>query len=251
MKQLTFKKLNTKGFAHHLLIALLVISIMAGFGAWRVFSSSAATTSATMRIMPLGDSITYGMRPAEDIGGYRLQLYEKMILRDRRDVTFVGSLRDGSSGIGDGYKRHEGHPGWRIDQIRANIDTYLSSSDPDVVLLHIGTNDIMQDYRLATAPDRLQGLVNRICQRQPSARLIVATIAPIPSRPGKVNAYNRAMPDIVRNARANGCKANLVDMNAALADADISTDGVHPSQTGYNKMGDRWYVMMRDHLNLF
>lgn len=37
------KKLNTSGLGHHALIALMVISGIAGFGAWRVYSSSAAT----------------------------------------------------------------------------------------------------------------------------------------------------------------------------------------------------------------
>lgn len=45
---LKLKKLNTKGLGHHALIAVLVISGVAGFGAWRVYSSSAATNYAGM-----------------------------------------------------------------------------------------------------------------------------------------------------------------------------------------------------------
>lgn len=39
------KKLNSAGITHNLLIALVVVVGFAGFGAWRVFSSSAATVS--------------------------------------------------------------------------------------------------------------------------------------------------------------------------------------------------------------
>lgn len=43
---LRFKKLNTSGVAHHALIAVLVISAFASLGAYRIFSSSAATNNA-------------------------------------------------------------------------------------------------------------------------------------------------------------------------------------------------------------
>jgi hypothetical protein len=45
MKILPLKKLNNLGVAHHLLIAAVFVVGFAGFGAWRVFSSSAATVS--------------------------------------------------------------------------------------------------------------------------------------------------------------------------------------------------------------
>lgn len=38
------KKLNSMGIGHHMLIAIMVISIIAGFGAYRVWKSSAAST---------------------------------------------------------------------------------------------------------------------------------------------------------------------------------------------------------------
>lgn len=45
MKLPGIKTLNSKGIAHHLLVALIVVVGFASFGAWRVFSSSAATVS--------------------------------------------------------------------------------------------------------------------------------------------------------------------------------------------------------------
>jgi hypothetical protein len=42
---------------------------------------------------------------------------------------------------------HEGHGGYRVDQIQAGIDDWLSSiDDPDVILLLIGTNDFFEGY---------------------------------------------------------------------------------------------------------
>jgi hypothetical protein len=39
------KKLNSDGIAHHVILAVVVVAAFAGFAAWRVFSSSAATIS--------------------------------------------------------------------------------------------------------------------------------------------------------------------------------------------------------------
>lgn len=44
MKNLV-RKLDVRGVAHHTLLAVLVVSTFAGFGAWRVFSSSAASST--------------------------------------------------------------------------------------------------------------------------------------------------------------------------------------------------------------
>lgn len=46
MKLPKIKKLNAKGVSHHILIAVLVIAGIAGFGGWRVYSSSAATPAS-------------------------------------------------------------------------------------------------------------------------------------------------------------------------------------------------------------
>lgn len=45
MKLPSIKKLDNRGVAHHALIALIVVVSIASFGAWRVWSSSAATVS--------------------------------------------------------------------------------------------------------------------------------------------------------------------------------------------------------------
>ena len=39
-------------------------------------------------------------------------------------------------------QNHEGHSGWTADQIQSNVTAWANLNKPDVVLLHIGTNDI-------------------------------------------------------------------------------------------------------------
>jgi len=105
--------------------------------------------AATIRIMPLGNSITQGYasgEPDEDRQvSYRKALWDNLIAAGY-DVDFVGSLNSGSELFPDAD--HEGHPGWYADGPRGNniathVYMWLKESHPvDVVLLHIGTNDI-------------------------------------------------------------------------------------------------------------
>lgn len=194
---------------------------------------AAPQTNRTIRLMPLGDSITLGSS-----GGYRTLLWKKMFQQDGKKVDFVGSLTDGPSDLGD--RNHEGHSGWRIDQIRGQIDGWSNTYKPELVLLHIGTNDINQNYSLSGAPGRLQDLVNRICSNNAGVELIVASIIPISGKSSQVSSYNSAIPGIVTNAKNTGCKASFFNMNQYLTLSDIP-DGVHPSVSGYNKMAEAWY----------
>ena len=92
--------------------------------------------AAVTRIMPLGDSITFGVGD-ESNGGYRGYLYQRLTSCGYA-VDFVGSQTSGS--IPD--PNHEGYPGWKAHEIRDNVYSWLRANPADIVLLHIGTNDI-------------------------------------------------------------------------------------------------------------
>jgi lysophospholipase L1-like esterase len=194
-------------------------------------------SNKTVKLMPLGDSITQGVGDS-NLGGYRTQLWKKLVSQDAKKVDFVGSLANGGSDLGD--KNHEGHSGWRIDQLRAQIDGWSSSYKPDLVLLHIGTNDLNQNYSVSAAPTRLQDLVNRICADVPGVEIIVASIIPINGKDSQVNTYNSAIPGVVTAVKNTGCKASFFDMHSYITTSDLG-DGVHPTVSGYNKMAEAWY----------
>lgn len=212
-------------------------------------SPSAGVASSAVKFMPLGDSITLGWNyyPGTSYpspGGYRTVLWQKLVQQDNANIDFVGSLSHGPSTLTD--KNHEGHSGERIDQIRVNIDGYLSSASPDMILLMIGTNDVTQNYNLSTAPARLQDLVDRICIDRPTAHLMVSTIPPRPGRDSAVSAYNSAIPGIVTESQNKGCKTSFFDMFSAMTASDIATsDNTHPTMAGYDKMANAVYASVK------
>lgn len=195
-----------------------------------------AESNGGVRVMPLGDSITEGTQVP---GGSRIGLWQRFTT-NRYTVDLVGSQFNGPSTLGD--HDHEGHPGWRIDQIDANIVGWLNTFNPHTVLLHIGTNDVLQNFNLGGAPGRLSTLLDHITNTKPAAEVFVAQIIPLSNagQDAAARTFNAAIPGIVQSKVNAGKRVRLVDMHSALTTADL-IDGIHPTATGYDKMATVWY----------
>jgi lysophospholipase L1-like esterase len=206
-----------------------------------VGSAHGAEVSAgrPLKIMPLGDSITYG-EPDPSYGGYRHALWP-LLKRDGYTVDFVGSERSGEDAIPD--PNNEGHPGWTIPQIKQGLETnsWLERADPDIILLHIGTNDIRVGYA-AAAPPYFAALLDDILKRRPHAHLVVAQIIPYRAGPDHDNrSFNDAVSRIVGS---KGAHVSLVDMRTTLSSSDYADD-LHPNASGYDKMARVWEAGIR------
>jgi lysophospholipase L1-like esterase len=189
-----------------------------------------AATAPNLRILPLGDSITWGIGTSDN-SSYRAELY-KQITNGGHNLDFVGSQRSGNLPDPD----NEGHSGWRIDQIQGIANCTLAGYRPNIVTLHIGTNDMGQNYDPAGAPARLGALIDQILAAAPDTTVLVANlILSTDSATGaRVKTFNTQVPGIVSTRKNAGKHVQLVDMSALTA-ADMS-DTLHPNANGYAKM---------------
>ncbi|MFJ2745831.1 GDSL-type esterase/lipase family protein [Streptomyces sp. NPDC087440] len=190
---------------------------------------------AKVRLMPAGDSITAGFQ-SSDNNGYRGTLYTdlgKSPLVDASSLEFVGSMRSGNMADPD----HEGHSGWLIAEIGQALRDAVPAYRPNVVTLMAGTNDTDRDHQVSTAPERLGSVIDQILKDSPGVTVLVATIPPNanPAGQARVTAYNREVTTLVSSRAATGAKVNLVNMSM-LTPGDLS-DGLHPNDTGYQKIG--------------
>lgn len=203
--------------------------------------ASVGSPPENVRVMPLGDSITAGVTVN---GGYRSDLWQLMSTAWRR-VDFVGSMSAGPKQLAE--RSHEGHPGWEIAQIDRHVDAWLTSYRPDIVLLHIGTNDVLRNDDLPQAPYRLGALLDHITRTLPRTQVYVATIIPLgrPALDARARRYNEAISDIVEMRAAQGNHVHLVPMHEALRRKDLSADGIHPTSGGYSKMAAGWFAALR------
>ncbi|MET7351718.1 ricin-type beta-trefoil lectin domain protein [Streptomyces mirabilis] len=193
---------------------------------------SSAAAPAALRVMPLGDSITWGV--GSPSGNSYRDLLGSQLAAEGHTVDFVGSGRNGTMSDPD----NEGHSGWRIDQIAGIADSVLARYRPNVVTLEIGTNDLNGNYQIPTAPDRLRALIDQITRDAPDATVLVGTVIVSTSDTEEANrpAFNAKLPGIVQDEQNAGKHVRLVDMSA-LTSADLS-DSLHPHDSGFRKMAD-------------
>lgn len=189
-----------------------------------------------LKIMPLGDSITEGYNVP---GGYRIDLWQA--LRERGDrLEFVGSQENGPPELGD--RHHEGYPGWRIDELHQQVEDWLRAAQPDIILLLIGTNDIVQGYAVERAPARLDALIDELFRHRPQAQVFVGSIPPIdePQLNARVEAYNQAIAQQIQVRQRQGDRLTFVDLYSGLTPEDLA-DGIHPNRQGHRKIAQMWY----------
>lgn len=242
----------------HLLHSCAEVGIASGVQSARVVIAKLEENFASipdynspLKIMPLGDSITYGVsgKNSRDSGGYRTELWHKFIA-DGLQVKMVGSQSHGPDSLGD--KAHEGHPGWTIGQIAASVNEWLNAFQPDLILLMIGTNDTRR-YSLKTMINEFSALIDQITAQSPDVQLLVASIPPIhpvaiPAiRSLRAMYFNTAIPAIVDSKVAQGKKVTFVDMRSLTVDDLTSSlslhtdDGLHPNAQGYSKIALLWH----------
>ena len=214
---------------------------------------------ASCKILPLGDSITYGVND-EGNAGYRGPLFASVVAAGQK-ITFTGSLSDGPSTVsGQTFpKNNEGHSGWGISEVNPNsggsagLTTVIPSPAfasgsgglPNIILLHIGTND-QGTYSAAQMMSDLTGLIDKIIADAPDALLVVAQIIPLGYGTNAViKAYNQAIPGIVQQHAAAGKHITLVDMYTGFNTSTmLGSDSIHPNSTGYKFMADHWYSVI-------
>jgi lysophospholipase L1-like esterase len=136
--------------------------------------------------------------------------------------------------------RNAGIAGNRSDQMLARFDTDVAPYNPSIVTLLAGANDISQNIALSVFQDNIKQIVDKITSI--NAVPVLCTILPrTPSatygaRVSQWNAWLKAY------ALTNGIA--IIDFNSILTDPTTgailfdSGDGLHPSQAGYQAMGD-------------
>ncbi|MBT2382297.1 esterase, partial [Streptomyces sp. ISL-11] len=186
--------------------------------------------------MPLGDSITHGAGSSNG-AGYRDDLWSQLAPHTS-NLDFVGSQRNGKLPDPD----HEGHWGWKIGGLSANIDRWLPAAKPNTVLLHIGTNDMHDNYQVDTAPRRLGELVDKITSAAPDMTVLVSSLVPSADAgtQQRIERFNAVIPQLVAERRAKGRHVGFVDMGAVTTQ-DLDDD-LHPKDSGYVKMADAFYT---------
>ncbi len=235
-------------------------------GHYYLVRSYNATCTTPVKIMPVGDSITQGSASGADTENperddplywtsYRKDLWDSLLAAGA-NVDFVGSQQHGS-GAGVFDYDHEGHGGFSAYDVaygdpsrpgEHSISQWLSDQDPDVVLLHIGTNDLTESAQdVASILDLIKAysedvtvvlarIINRECSTPPCADYLTTS------------AFNANLATMAQARIDAGDKIILVDQETGAQPPMVYTlqpegdmwDHLHPYKTGYAKMAGVW-----------
>jgi hypothetical protein len=205
-----------------------------GGTAQRPPGAASGPASRVLRIMPLGDSISNGGAA----GGYRRPL-QGLLAKRGVAFDFVGSQAEGEGMDPD----TEGHRGFRTDNLRRSIIAtgLVEAARPDIILLHIGTNDIQQGKTASAAASNLSAIIDDLLVRLPAVRVIVAKILPQTGKEAHVSQFNAQVERLVQSKPR---RVSVIDMSAALSVSDLA-DGIHPNRAGNEKMAAVWEAEIR------
>jgi len=225
------------------LLSLLAALLTVGAAVAVVTHSAAPARSATapVRIMPLGDSITGSP------GCWRALLWNKLQAGGYTNIDFVGSLPPQGCGVAyDGD--NEGHGGILATNManQSQLPAWLSATLPDIVLMHLGTNDVWSNIAPAAILAAFTTLVGQMRASNPNMKVLVAQIIPMnPSSctecAARVVAFNAAIPAWAAGITTAASPVKVVDQWTGFDDATDTGDGVHPNDAGNVKISDRWY----------
>jgi lysophospholipase L1-like esterase len=206
-------------------------------------TTPARAAAGTVKVMPLGDSITGSP------GCWRQLLWSRLQTSGFSNVDFVGSLNDSTS-CGTLYDGdNEGHGGYLATNILSQnqLPAWLASAQPDVVMMHLGTNDVWSAIPTATILSTFSGLVDQMRAANPAMRILVAQILPMnPSGcadcAARVVDLDQAIPAWSAAKSTAASPITVVDQWTGFSDATDTYDGVHPNDAGNLKMSNAWYA---------
>lgn len=204
--------------------------------------------------MPLGDSIT-------GTSCYPQQLSKK--LRDARytNFEFVGTVLNNQACNGAPNVQSEGHGGYLVRDLAnggskaGELVSWFRMGRPDVVLMHFGTNDVWNAVPTQTILDAYGAVIDAARAENASVIVLLAQIIPMnPSGCGecesRVVALNAAIPDFAARKSTPASPIHVIDLHSVFDPAAFTSgspdtsDGVHPTPAGAQKMTDAWYAAL-------
>ncbi|KAH7110848.1 SGNH hydrolase-type esterase domain-containing protein [Dendryphion nanum] len=200
-----------------------------------------AERQSPVKIMALGDSITGSP------GCWRAFLWQKLQQAGIKNTDFVGTL----AGQGCGFQydgENEGHGGYLAVNIANQnmLPAWLSRTKPDIVLMHLGTNDVWSNRSPQEITTAFSKLVDQMRESKSSMKILVAKIIPMnPSNCSgcgqRVVALNSAIGSWAAGKTTASSPITVVDAWTGFNTASMTGDGVHPNDAGNRKLADTWY----------
>lgn len=182
----------------------------------------------TIKIMCVGDSITTGTG-STDGHGYQTWLTDHL---DRAGINATLTI--------------QAYPGQTLRFVAPLAITAINNTHPDIVLIHLGTNDALQgdtaDYQ-----NRYGAFLDQILNTGPTIKACASRIN-YSRNPGTAAAEQALNTAILAASNARTATGRIRCADHTNVPSRWTVDGVHPSDAGYLRLTSNWVSTIHDWL---
>lgn len=212
------------------------------------------TGKKVITIAPYGNSITQANDTHQS---FRYPLWKKLI-DAKIAFDFVGSMNTNFGGGTPSQpdyngipfdKDHEGHWGWRADEILNGMGAWLTKYTPDMVLMHVGSNDCIQGQSTNTTVDEITQIIGKLRNDNPSVVIFISNLIPCfaTGAQAKVDDLNKRIEPLANQLTTALSPIVFVDQSTGISGSDLF-DGIHPNAGGEEKMAQKWFNAISSYL---
>lgn len=199
--------------------AVFLLSVVLGLVVPKLLDtvSPREQNSSRVRVLVVGDSITYGTNSSNSLG-YRSWLKTQMAaLGHTADIVLAGA------------------PGMTLDRVDPYINDALRGEDFQFAVFNLGTNDWKWSV-LDGWPERYRDTIRRVIEANPGIKTLVGLPTLQYGYETRFRDINRYWipPNTVAPLKHLGHQVDTVAFNSIPM--SYLTDGVHPGDAGYKVM---------------
>jgi lysophospholipase L1-like esterase len=200
-------------------------------------------------ILPLGDSVTSSFAPHSS---YRYWLYHRLV-NAGYNFDFVGTqhgVAGGTPTLTDYDWDHEGHPGWETQDALNNIDSIARATQPDIVLIDLGSNDAEQDIALENTTANLEAIIEHLRAFNPNIVVILAQPTPYAGQNNKqMSKLRSAIRKVAKVENQRDSRVVTVNLYGGFSVNKDTFDGMHPDESGEQKIAKHYYDALKKFLH--
>eukprot|EP00040_Diaphanoeca_grandis_P004921 m.30595 g.30595 ORF g.30595 m.30595 type:complete len:245 (-) comp16314_c0_seq1:99-833(-) len=222
--------------------------------------------------LPLGDSITFGcVGPTiqdchSNGGGYRVPVAYALSQPPLGapsgigyNVSTMGTLETGPSYVPQQWLKHEGHPGWQINTVDGILNKSFATSPtlPDLITIHLGTNDCNANVSPQDMVTRMNSLLGHIFAKSPKSQVFLADVIATGNVWNScIKAFNPLVPDIISSWVAKGMLLTHVPMDIGICGAAAPLTNlcgghqIHPTSAGYPRMASAFILSILENFKM-
>ena len=208
------------------------------------------TGERTISIMPLGDSIS------GSTGCWRSLLWNDLADAGYRDLDFVGERQgpECDEDYDDDSRAYSGYEATGIAEERL-LYGWLERDPVDVMLVHLGSNDIRRGDSTEEILEALSILVDQMRQVNANMVIVVAQIIPMTETPmgkecsycpGQVEELNARIPAWAHAHESIESPLIVVDQFDGFDAVEDTYDGLHTDDSGARKLADKWFEVLTE-----